>query len=145
MKLRGVTDQGFKRLAKAVKGQEDDILEDVPEIQFDTTSTGREDWDERVLGKPDRFEVTVLEMTPDEWLELVEHWRWSKDDDKIAAIADSIKDGGTLPTPTLLYSYGPPEDEYPVSFIDGLHRTLAMKSLGVEKMKVLSIVDKDPW
>jgi hypothetical protein len=122
----------------------DRLEEGAPTVRFNLRSTGRADWDTGMLGDPERFEVKVVDMTPDEFLRQANWDRHPVRDDNVREIEQSILAGHTeIPTPTLVYSMGRPGSRPGIkaSFGDGSHRALAMKNLGVRKIKVLQVVD----
>jgi hypothetical protein len=116
------------------------------EVNFDTSSTGRKDFDQ-YLEMPDRFKVHIMYMTPDEFLELVDARRFKVDQAKVDAYYKSIM-SQKIPAPSFIYSQFKSfkgNKNRIVHFHDGQHRVLALKKAGFKrKMPVLAIQDISP-
>lgn len=109
------------------------------QLKFDLKSTGLQDWDKKILAKPEKFQVEVVYTSPEEFLRIIDYKRFAVDKQKVKKFTEVIRDTGVLPTPTIIYGNGL---KHSPTFHDGQHRALALKELGVHKMPVLQIIPK---
>jgi hypothetical protein len=107
--------------------------------KFNLKSTGREDWDKEILGDPKRFQVKIIKMTPDEFLDKTMSYRYKIDKEKVNKFTREITNNSILPTPTILW--GSQGEKGKSAFHDGSHRVLALKNLGIKNFPVLQITD----
>lgn len=108
-------------------------------VTFDTSTTGRKDWDDILEKEPDRFHKEVIQMSPDEFLKRVQYHRFTVDDKKV----DGYKSRETgMPTPTMWFA---DESQYTSnlspSWHDGSHRVLALKSRGIDTISVMIVYE----
>lgn len=118
----------------------------ISNINFDLTTTGREDWDKILADdKSGRFHRESVEMSPDEYLERVQHNRFVVDDEKVKRYADKLNDGDTVPAPVMWFDSKYQYDKgISPSWHDGSHRVLALKAAGLKIITVNVIYDTEP-
>jgi hypothetical protein len=107
-------------------------------LTFDTTKTGRADWDKLLTDGSHR--VKLVYMSPDEYLERTQSWRYTLDQKKVDAILRSLGDGTVLPTPVMVWDNDTAAAKHPSSFHDGQHRVAALKQLGLSRIPVLQLI-----
>ena len=107
-------------------------------VSFDTSTTGRKDWDDDLKKHGSRFTQIVIDMSPDEFLKRVQHHRFKVDDAKVEVyIKEFQKNAKDVPAPTMWFNDKFQYDKgLAPSFHDGSHRMLALKKVGVKKVPV---------
>lgn len=109
---------------------------DGTKLSIDAEDVGREDWQE--LLKESDFTMETVEMSPEQFLQRVQHGRFTVDGRKVSDIYRDILGGNAvLPIPTMWFS-----DDYQwkkgfaPSWHDGSHRMLAIQKAGFTKVPV---------
>ena len=120
---------------KWVKGFSEFVLES---ISFDTSTTGREDWDDDLKKHGSEFTQIVIDMSPDEFLQQVQYHRFKVDNTKVDKYIKEFKrNAKDVPAPTMWFMNKFQYDKgLAPSFHDGSHRMLALKKVGIKKVPV---------
>ena len=114
--------------------------------QFDLSTTGRSDWDKGIAEQQDRFEVEVEWMSPQQFLKIARFDRYQTDPNKVKQFEKSITNESILPTPCLWFTTTKAffqKRKLASQFHDGQHRVMALQNLGVTKIPVLQIFEKE--
>ena len=132
-KMQKTRKEVYKQLGR------EDLIDKMDEsVNFNTKSTGRDDWDKDLKKHGSEFTQFEVNMTPDEFLKRVQADRFKQDSAKIKKYASQFKRGAKdVPTPTMWFmnkfQY---ERGLSPSFHDGSHRVLALKEIGVKEIPV---------
>lgn len=107
-------------------------------VTFDTETTGRKDWDDDLKKYKSRFTQLIITMSPDEFLNRVQHHRFTVDKKKVAEYVKEFRRGAKdVPAPTMWFSDKFQYDKgLAPSFHDGSHRMLALQEIGIREVPV---------
>jgi len=110
------------------------------QIKFDLSTIGRNDWDKEILSNKDDFVIKLSYMSPDEFLDKTDASRYLVDQAKLDKIKSTL---GTKALPALIIIWGAGGDKHKSAFHDGQHRAIALKMLGITRIPVYQVWDKE--
>lgn len=112
-------------------------------IKFNLKDLGRDDWNK--IFKDSDFMTKIEYMSPEEFLDRCDYKRYIFDIKKVSEIKKSIIKNTVLPIPSLWFDNESQKNSKfkKSNFHDGQHRVLALQELGVKKIPVMMVWNKE--